>query len=109
MNDNITSIASTTLADLPEDILDIYKSWILNRNLSPSSALNMLMSEYRCPNPDSSVIIRLIEYTYPEIDISRNNFTFKISDSEYPYIKNNMSDMDFDELVREMRSLEPGW
>jgi len=111
MNDesNLTSISSTHLDSIPKEAFENYKSWVVNDKLSPSAALHKFMDENQCPNPDSSITIRLIEFTYPEIDISRNNFTFKIHDSGYPNTKSELNDKSFDELVEEMRFLPPGW
>jgi len=110
MNDksNLVSISSTHLDSISKESFDDYKEWIINDELSPSAALNKFINKNQCPNPDSSITIRLIEYTYPEIDISRNNFTFKIHDSGYPYTKQELTDKQFDELVEEMRTLPPG-
>ncbi len=110
MNDesNLISISNTHLDNIPKESFDNYKEWVIKDKLAPSSALHKFMNENQCPNPDSSITIRLIEYTYPEIDISRNNFTFKIHDSGYPYSDQELNDKQFDELIEEMRTLPPG-
>ena len=65
------------------------------------------MEKYKCQNPDSSIVIELIRHTYPNIDISDRNFTFKIHDSGYPSVQVNMKDDGFDDLVNEMRAFAP--
>jgi len=102
------SLSSSHIDSIPKESFEKYKSWVNTDKLSPSAALHKFMTEYQCPNPDSSIIIRLIEFTFPEVDISRNNFTFKIHDSGYPTIEKGLDDNGFDELVEEMRTLPPG-
>jgi len=94
---------------MEKESFEKYKDWVVKDKLSPSAALRKFMEENQCPNPGSSITIRLIEFTYPEIDISRNNFTFKIHDSGYPYSEDELNDKSFNCLVEEMRSLPPGW
>jgi len=106
---NPVSISNTHLESIPVESFEKYKDWVVIDKLSPSVALHKFMDENQCPNPDSSITIRLIEFAYPEIDISRNNFTFKIQDSGYPYTKKELNDDSFDELVEEMRTLPSGW
>jgi len=106
---NLVSISNTHLDSISIESFEKYKDWVINDKLSPSAALHKFMDESQCPNPDSSITIRLVEFTYPEIDISRNNFTFKIHDSGYPFTKKELGDNDFDALVEEMRTLPPGW
>jgi len=99
------SISSSHIDSIPKKSFGKYKVWVVNDKLSPSAALHKFMTENQCPNPDSSIIIRLIEFTLPEVDISRNSFTFKIHDSGYPTIEEELSDNGFDALVEEMRTL----
>lgn len=107
---DLTLINTTPLSDLPGESLEDFKTWVLNDGLPPSVALRMMMDKYNCPTPDATVAIRLIELTYPDIDISRCNFTFKITDSGYPNSDSNQfSDSDFDFAVEELRTIEPGW
>ena len=107
---DLTLINTTPLSDLPAQSLEDFKAWVLNDGLQPSAALRKLMNKYNCQNPDSSLPIRLVELTYPEIDISRCNFTFKITDSGYPNSDpKHYSDSDFDDAVEELRTIEPGW
>jgi len=107
---NLTLIHTTPLTDLPKESLEDFKGWVLIDGLAPSAALRKMMEKYDCPKPDSSVPIRMIELTFPEIDISRGNFTFKITDSGYPNGNlEQFSDADFDAAVEELRNMEPGW
>ncbi len=106
---NDISIANTTLDMIPKKAFEEYQSWVHLDHLSPSAALDKFMEKHQCLNPDSAIVIHLIKYAYPEIDTSRNNFTFKIHDSGYPYVQENLNDKGFDELVEEMRSLSDGW
>lgn len=107
---DLTLINTTPLSDLPDQSLEDFKAWVLNDGLQPSAALRKLMNKYDCQNPDSSLPIRLVELTYQDIDISRGNFTFKITDSGYPNSDpEQYSDSDFDKAVEELRTIEPGW
>lgn len=106
---NVTVIASTPISKVPKESFEEYKRWVLDEGLSPSAALHKYMDKYNCPNPNASITIRLIEFTYPQIDISRNNFTFKIQDSGYPFVQEQMKDADFDNLIQEMLTLPSGW
>ena len=105
---DLISISTTPISKVPKESFEEYKHWVLSDGLKPSAALREFMDAYNCPNPDSSITIRLVEFTYPEIDISRNSFTFKIHDSGYPYIQGQLSDNDFDELIEAMLSLPLG-
>lgn len=104
---NLIVISNTSIEKIPEEVFSEYKNWVLKDGLAPSVALNKFMNEYQCPNPDSSIVIHLIEFTYPEVDISRNNFTYKIHDSGYPHVQKELNDSGFDKLVEEMRTLPP--
>ncbi|MBI3562622.1 MAG: hypothetical protein HY080_12995 [Gammaproteobacteria bacterium] len=105
---NLICISTTPINKIPKESFDDFKHWVLADGLKPSVALRKLMEKYSCPNPDSSITIRLVEFAYPEIDISRNSFTFKIHGSGYPYIQEDINDDDFDKLIEEMRLLPPG-
>jgi len=106
-NADIVILSTTPVANIPKESFEDFKRWVLVEGLKPSAALHKFMEKYNCPNPDSSITIRFIEYVYPEIDISRNSFTFRIHDSGYPYVQKIMNDDDFDGLVEEMRNLPP--
>jgi hypothetical protein len=68
------------------------------------------MEEYNRPTLDSSVPIQLIELTYPNIDLARQGFRFRIVDSAYPNSDpNQFSDKDFDEGIDELLEIPPGW
>ncbi|MFK5948227.1 MAG: hypothetical protein QM500_05615 [Methylococcales bacterium] len=96
------------LGKLPRKAYDDFKNFVLKDKLKPSTALYKIMEKHEIHRLDSSNIFHLIELTYPEIDISRNNFTFKIHDSGYSYTVQELNDKQFDELVEEMRTLPPG-
>jgi len=95
------------LDKLPRESYDAFKELILGHCLKPSIALHKIMEKYKCDRIDTSSIIHLVEHAYPEIDISRNSFTFKINDSGYPNTKMELNNDGFDELVEEMRTLPP--
>ena len=90
--------------------LDDFRKWVLSDGLTPSAALRKLMNVYNCPKADSSLPIRLVKLTYPDVDISKCHFTFRITDSGYPNSNpSEFSDSDFDALVEELRNAESGW
>ena len=107
---NLVSFTTTPLTSIPQESLGDFKKWVQDDGLKPSAALRKIMDKYDCPNLDSSVLFGLIEYTFPQIDISRCAFTFKINDSGYPNSNpERYSDKDFDEAIDELKSLPPGW
>jgi hypothetical protein len=109
-NPDLTLINTTPLSDLPDQSLEDFKAWVLNEGLQPSVALRKLIYKYNVQNPGSSLPIRLVELTYPDIDISKCDFNFKVTDSGYPNSDlDQYSDSDFDEAVKELRKIELGW
>lgn len=65
------------MTELPEVSLEEFKVWVLDGSISPSVALRRLMEKYSCLHPDTSLPIQLIALVYPDVDISRCNFTFR--------------------------------
>jgi len=66
------------------------------------------MEKYQCPKVDASIPITLIELTYPDLDIARQGFRFRLVDSAYPNSDiNQFSDEDFDEGLDALLSLPP--
>lgn len=106
-NADILVLTPTPLSNVAQEAFDDFRRWVLTDGLKPSAALHKFMDKYACSNPDSLMPIRFVEFTYPDIDISRNSFTFKVHDSGYPRVKKEMNDGDFDKLVEEMRTLPP--
>ncbi|SIT20107.1 hypothetical protein SAMN05421686_1184 [Thalassolituus maritimus] len=107
---DLTLINTTPPSNLPATSLEDFRKWVLSDGLTPSAALRKLMDVYDCPKPDSSLPIRLVELAYPDVDISKCHFTFRITDSGYPNSNpSEFSDSDFDALVEELRNAELGW
>lgn len=107
---DLTAFTTSPITELPIESAQDFKHWVLVDGLKPSAALRKLMDKYNCPNPDPSVVIQLVELTYPNVDVSRQNFTFKIVDSRYPNSDSaQFNDEDFDRAVEELISLPPGW
>lgn len=93
---------------LPQSSAEDFKKWVLNDGMKPSMALRRLMDKYDVPYIDSSIPIKLVELTYPDMDISRGNFTFKVIDSAYPNSKpEQFGDNDFDMAIKELMLLPP--
>ena len=93
---------------LPPSSAEDFKKWVLNEGMNPSKALRRLMEKYDTPHIDSSIPIKLVELTYPDLDISRGNFTFKIVDSAYPNgDPEQFGDNEFDTAIEELMSLPP--
>lgn len=106
----LTSITTTPINELPKESLVAFKQWVLDEGMKPSKALRKVMEEFDCPTLDPSVPIQLIELTYPNIDLARKGFRFRIIDSAYPHSDSNeFSDEDFDEGVAELLKLPSGW
>lgn len=98
-----------TLADIPREASDDFKRWVLVEQLKPSVALRRLMDSYDCPRLDVSAPIKLIELTYPDINLGRGGFRFRIVDSAYPNSDpKQCSDEDFDKGIEEILSLPNG-
>lgn len=104
---DLTLIDMTPLDSLEIESFDVFKNLILIDKLKPSVALRKVMDEYNCSEIHGMTVIRLIEFTYPELDITQNNFTFKIHDSGYPRVQVELDDEGFDKLVEETRILPP--
>lgn len=101
---------TTPITEIPKESYDEFKNWVLNDGLKPSVALRKLMDKYNCQKLDVSIPIHLVEQTYPDIDIARRGFRFRIVDSAYPNSDpNQFSDQDFDKGIEELCSLPPGW
>ena len=107
---SVTPITTTPITELPMESLSAFKHWVLDEGIKPSAALRKLMEVYNCPTPDPSVPVQLVELTYPNIDLARQGFRFRIVDSAYPNSDpNQFSDRDFDEGIEELLKLPPGW
>ena len=94
---------------LPMESARDFKRWVLIDGLKPSVALRKMMDKYQCPKMDVSVPIKLVELTYPDIDITLHGFRFRMVDSAYPNSDpTQFSDEDFDKGIEELLSLPPG-
>lgn len=107
---DLTLINTAPITSLPQESAEEFKRWVLVDGLKPSVALRQLMEKYRCPNPDVSVPIDLLRHTYPDLDISRQGFRFRLVDSAYPNSDpGQFSDEDFDKGIAELLSLPLDW
>jgi hypothetical protein len=101
---------TTPITSLPMESAEDFKRWVLVDGLKPSVALRKLMEKYKCPKLDVSIPIDLLRFTYPDIDIGRQGFRFRIVDSAYPNSDpKQFSDEDFDKGIEELLALPPGW
>ena len=100
---------TTPITSLPMESADDFKRWVLVDGLKPSVALRKLMHKYDCPKMDVSVPIKLVELTYPNINIASQGFRFRIVDSAYPNSDpKQFSDEDFDKGIEELLALPRG-
>lgn len=98
------------IQDLPAESAEVFKNWIVNDGLKPSVALRKFMEKYECPDLHPTIVVRLLEITYPDLDVGREGFRFRIVDSAYPNsVPDQFSDDDFDKGVEELLALPPGW
>lgn len=98
---NLTLVNTILISQLPDGAVNDFK---------PSVALRKMMGKYNCYEPDSNIAIQLAQLIYPDIDISRRSFTFKIVDSGYPNSNpEQYNDADYDNSIEELRTLPPGW
>ncbi|MBI3562620.1 MAG: hypothetical protein HY080_12985 [Gammaproteobacteria bacterium] len=105
---NLVLITTLPITKVPRESFDEYKRWVLVDGLKPSIALRKFMDTYNCPKPDTSIPITLVEYTFPDIDIARLGFRFRINDSAYPNSDpKQFSDEDFDKGIEELLALSP--
>ncbi len=106
-NSDSTVINMKPFDNLPKEARDDFRKLVLENEYKPSKALYSVMEKYRCEDIDVSTVIRLVEYTYPELDVSRQGFRFNIVDSAYPKNQSQFSDKDFDDGIQELLSLPP--
>jgi len=105
---NLTLIDMKPLDDLPKEAYGDFKEFILGGCLKPSVALRKVMEKYECNEVHVTSVVHLLEYAYPDIDIGRQGFRFKIVDSAYPNSDpQQFSDNDFDDGIEELLSLPP--
>jgi len=108
---NLTFINTTPRDALPMKSLDDFKQWILHDNVKPSLAVSKLMGKYNCLDIHVTTVVELLNLAYPDIDIDRGGFRFRIIDSAYPNSDpKQFSDNDFDDGLTYLRShpLEQG-
>jgi len=102
-------INTTPVTNLPKESAEDFKRWVLVDKLKPSVALRKMMGKYNCPEPDVTIPIKLVELTYPHIDITAKGFRFRIVDSGYPNSDpKQFSDEDFDKGIEEILALPNG-
>jgi len=105
---DLTLIDTTPFNTLPRDSFDHYKKWVLEEELSPSVAIHKFMEKYNCPDLHVMTVVHMLEHTYPDVDIGRRGFRFRIVDSAYPNSDpKQFSDKDFDKGIEELLSLPP--
>jgi hypothetical protein len=104
----LTVIHNEPIQTMPDGSLDQFVSWINRDELNPSAAVRKLVQQYNLKKLDSSVIVRYIEMTFPDIDLS--TFTFQIHDSGYPFGDlADLSDEQFDSKIKQLRENPPEW
>ncbi len=100
---DLTVIHSQPIMEMPIESLNDFKHWVLEEGMLPSNALRKMMDKYECPNPDVSILIQLVERTYPDINIAAQGFRFYMTDSGYPNSDpNQFSDEDFDTGIKSL-------
>lgn len=103
--------SSEPLSDLPKKAFEDFKESVVIQRLKPSLAIHHLMDKYECKSLDSSVVISLVEHTFPEINVAAGGFRAKVVDAAYPSDCNEeFGDRDFDKGINELL-LHPtkGW
>ena len=104
---NLTLINMKPLDNLPKEGYDDFRQLILHDGLKPSKALHEIMENYQCDEIHVTSIVRLVEHTYPDLDITRQDFRFRVVDSAYPKNQEQFSDKDFDDGIAELLALPP--
>ena len=105
---NLFVIDSTPLDNMPVESLKDFKKMVLIDGDKPSVALRSLMEKYNCPKVHDMTVIELLRLTYPDLDLGRRGFRFRIVDSAYPNSDpKQFSDEDFDQGIEELLSLPP--
>ncbi len=97
------------LVSISKESFDDFKRWVRVDGIKPSVSLRQVMKKYDCPTPGPSLAISMVEFAYPEIDITSKGFRFRINDSAYPNSDpNQFSDEDFDKGIEEILALPNG-
>lgn len=106
---DLSVFTNKPLVSTPRESFDEFKHLVRTAGMIPSVALRQIMKKYNCANPGASFAISMVEVAYPEIDISRHGFRFRINDSNYPNSDpNQFNDDDFDKGIEEILALPNG-
>ena len=105
---DLTLIKTTPKNVLPKESFDSFKQWIMHDGLKPSAAIRKFMKAYDCSGLHVTTVVHLLEHAYPDLDLGRRGFRFRIVDSAYPNSDpKQFSDDDFDQGIEELLSLPP--
>ena len=103
---DLTLIKTTPINKLPKQSFDDFKRWIMQDGLKSSVAIRQFMETFSCPDLHVTTVVHLLEYAYPNLDLGRRGFRFRIVDSAYPNSDpKQFSDDDFDQGIEELLSL----
>lgn len=104
----LSLIHTAPIINLPIASAEYFRRLVLEDGCRPSVALRKMMREYDISFIDSSVPIQLLEITYPEIDLARQGFRFRVIDSAYPNGDvSQFGDAEFDSGVADLLLLPP--
>ena len=102
------------LKALPLETHKDFKSWIESGE-TPSAALNKFIAKYKLDSEYRDVfspviILRLLELTYPDIQLELEAFRSRLVDSGYPFVSDeDMNDELFDEIIKRIKDAPPSW
>jgi hypothetical protein len=106
---DLSVFTNKPLVSIPRESFDEFKHLVRVAGMKPSIALRQIMKKYNCSQPGASLAISMVEVAYPEIDITRRGFRFRINDSDYPNSDpKQFSDDDFDKGIEEILALPNG-
>jgi len=104
---NLFPINTTPVDSVPVEAYDEFKQMVLQGGLKPSEAIRTIIKKYDCSDMHDTTVIHFLRRTYPDVDLGRRGFRFKIIDSAYPQNPGQFSDDDFDKGIEELLSLPP--
>ena len=106
--DHLTVYYNEPVQSIPLESKDIFVE-LINSGKAPSTALKTIIDKYELKRLDHSITLALLGAAYPNADLMDEGLKSRIIDADYPNIKKDLTDQEFDEIIERIKSGNDSW
>lgn len=106
--DHLTIYYNEPVQSIPLESKDIFIE-LINSGEAPSIALKTIVDKYELKRLDHSITLALLTAAYPNADLMDEGLKSRIIDADYPNVKNDFTDQEFDEIIERIKNGSDSW